>query len=176
MSADKLRDKANRLYTKARFMTLLGMCAGLVVGALFAFTVIRVHGLVPRLGWGLISLWAIYLAYQTYRWNWPAALPEGAPVSASLEFYRSKLEKRRDHLRNLWLRTRLPFCFLGLAMVIGPGLIAALQRPHILVNAVPFFVLLIGWFVAFFTMKKRQQRTLQQEHDELRAFEKANRA
>jgi len=176
MSTEVLRDKANRLYAKSRFLALFGVSIGLILGALFAGAAIKTHDLVPRLGWGVLSLWVLYSAYQAYQLNWPKPLPAGAPIGTSLSFYRTELEKQRDHLRHVWLKSGLPFCFLGLAMVVGPGLIAAFQTPRLLVNVVPFLVLLLVWFVAFLNIRKRQQRAIQQDIDELRAYERGNPA
>ena len=173
MSAEALRDKANRLYVKARFMALFAIYAGLVVGALFAIAALRAHYLLTGLGWCFLSVFGLYGAYQSYRWNRPGELPEGAPVSASLEFYRTELERRRDHLQHIWRRSGLPLCFLGLALIVGPPLAAAFQTPRLLVNAVPFLVLLMGWVIAFFTINRRERAQLQRDIDELRAFEQS---
>lgn len=57
-------------------------------------------------------------------------------------------------------------------MVLAPALIASLDNPRLLLNMVPFFLLLIIWFVLFLRGKKRSQHKLQQEIDELRTFER----
>jgi 1-acyl-sn-glycerol-3-phosphate acyltransferase len=62
--------------------------------------------------------------------------------------------------------------FIGLAMVIVPALIAAFGAPRLFLNMIPFFLLLILWFILFFRGKKRGHHKLQQEIDELRAFER----
>ena len=58
--------------------------------------------------------------------------------------------------------------------MVVPGLIKGFQVPRLLVNFVPFFVLLVAWGVMFFLMRKSQQGKLQREIDELRAFESEN--
>jgi hypothetical protein len=52
--------------------------------------------------------------------------------------------------------------------LIGPALMGALKNSRLLTNAVPFFVLLFIWFVAFFYIRKRDQWRLQMEIDELK--------
>jgi hypothetical protein len=106
-------------------------------------------------------------------------LPQDAPVSTCLEFYRRELERRRDYIRHIWLRSRLPFVLVGVSIaVVGTG--ARNAAPHKLLNAVPFFVLLVLWAVGFFFLKKRlgpnqfRPQNLQQEIDELRTFEQEN--
>jgi hypothetical protein len=172
MSADEMRLRAQRFQTKARLTAATAITRGLLVCAFFGWNFARTHELVPRLGYGLISLCGIFIANQTYKWVWPSNLPADAPVSTSLEFYRSELERRRDYGRHIWRRTGLTFLFLGLAMVVVPALIAAFGAPHLFLNMVPFFLLLFTWFVLFFRGKKRGQNKLQQEIDELRAFER----
>ena len=98
--------------------------------------------------------------YHAYKWIWPATLGPDAAVNASLEFYRSELEKRRDYNSHVWRRSGVTFCFLGLAMVIVPALIDSRGTPLRLLNALPVFVLLVIWVIAFFFMKKRNRRTL----------------
>jgi hypothetical protein len=125
------------------------------------------HGLGPAK-----SLRDLYRIYHAYKWIWPGDLPEEAPISTCLEFYRRALERRRDY-QHRWWRSGLPF-FLLLGMVmagLGTGARnAALQHP--LLNALPFFLILAVWAVAFLLMRKKLGReNLQQEIEELRAFE-----
>jgi len=61
-------------------------------------------------------------------------------------------------------------------MVIVPGLIKSLEAARLLVNWVPVFLLLAIWLAIFIPMRKRNQRKLQQEIEELRVFEGENRS
>lgn len=176
MSTEEIRRKAQQRQKKARSIALLGITIGLSLFVVFAWTFARVHEVVPRMGWGLMSLWGIYFAYQVYRWILPARLAPQATVSTSIEFYKSELERRRDWDRHVWRRSGLPVCFLGLAMVVVPPLIRSLNTPRLLANYVPIFVLLLVWVIAFFRLKKRQQQELQQETEELRVLEKEDRS
>ncbi len=171
MSADEMRLRALRFQTKARLRAAAGITSALLVCAFFGWNAARTDELVPRLGLGIISLCGIFMAYSTYKWVWPGNLPADAPVSTSIEFYRSELERRRDYGRHIWRRTGLPYLFLGMAMFLAPALIAAFGAPRLFLNMIPFFLLLILWFVLFFRGQKRGQRKVQQELDELRAFE-----
>ncbi|MGH9631222.1 MAG: hypothetical protein ACRD7E_23200 [Bryobacteraceae bacterium] len=174
MSASELRRKAQQRESKARFEALLSIIIGLICCVFFAWTFSRTHEVLARMGWGLLSLWGIYAAYQAYRWVWPQNLPEDAPISTCLEFYRRELERRRDYVRNRWWRLGFPFLLLGMAMVIvGTG--ARHAPPNPLLNALPFLVLLAIWAVVFFLMKKKLGRqNIQQEIDELNALEREN--
>ena len=172
ISLDEIRRKAQKFQTKSRLKVLAGMVIGLFLFVLFAHMSAEVPDVVPRIGWGMLSLWGLYCAYQTYKWIWPRKPAEDTTLSTSLDFYRSELERRRDYERNIWRRSGLTFCFLGLALALIPELIPALQTPRLLLKAAPFFTLLAIWFVLFFYVRKRNRLKLQREIDELTALEK----
>jgi hypothetical protein len=174
MSIEELRSKAERRQKKARLEVILSIAIGFILCVIFAWTFVKVHEMVPRLGWAVLSLWSIYFAYQAYRWIWPGRLAPNATVSTSLEFYRHELENQRDHARHVWRRSGLTFCFLGLGLTIVPELIYSHDIAHLPGNVGPLVVLLIMWAVAFSYLRKRRQRRLQQEIEELREFEREN--
>jgi hypothetical protein len=172
MSLDEIRRKAQKLQMKARLAALAWFVMGLLLCVFFARSSVKADAVVTRIGFGMLSLWGAYGAYQGYKWIWPGTLAADATLSTSLNFYRKELERRHDYVQHIWRRAGLTFCFAGLAVVIVPPLISVLRTPRLLVNAVPFFVLLAIWLAVFFPMRKRQQRRLQQEIDELNALEK----
>jgi hypothetical protein len=171
MKVDEMRRRARRFQMKARFLVIYSIAAGLGMCVYFAWSSVKSHELLSRLGFGVLSVWGIYAAYQAYKWIWPRNLAPDAPVGTSLEFYRSELERRRDYRLHVWRRSGLTFCFLGLALALAPAFIAAVDNPRILRNGAPFFALLTIWFVVFLFGKKRSQNKLQREIDELRTYE-----
>ena len=175
MSASDLRRKALVRQSKARLEALSTIIIGIILCVVFAWSFARAHEMLARMGWGLLSLCGIYIAYHAYKWIWPQSLPEEAPISTCLEFYRRELERRRDYLHRWW-RSGLPlFLLLGMVMAaVGTG--ARNAPPHPLLNALPFFLILAIWAVAFLLMRKKLGReNLQQEIEELRAFERESR-
>jgi len=172
MSADEMRGKAQQRRKKARLEALRTIAIGILLCIFFAWTFTRAHAALPRMGLGLLSLWGMYVSYQAYRWIWPGGPRPEAAASTSVEFYRSELEKSRDYGLHVWRRAGLTFCFLGLAMVVVPGVVQSLATPRLMLNFVPLFALLAIWFAMFFPMRKRKLRKLQQEIDELRALER----
>ncbi|HEY7337693.1 MAG TPA: hypothetical protein VH639_22565 [Bryobacteraceae bacterium] len=174
MSANELRYRALQRQSKARLEARSSVIIGLVLSVFFAWTFTMAHTVLARTGWVLLSLWGIYAAYHAYKWVWPWNLPQDAPISTCLEFYRRELERRRDHLRRRWWRSGLPFLLLGMAMVIvGTG--AQNAPPHPLLNALPFILLFAIWAVALVFMNKKLGReNIQQEIEELRKFETEN--
>jgi uncharacterized membrane protein YfcA len=170
MSLEEIRRKAHQFHNKARLKALTAIVIGIALCGVFAGTSAKAQYMLLRIGWGVLSLWGIYGAYQAYKWIWPSGLAEDATLGTSLDFYRRELERRRDYGRHIWRRSGLWLCFVGLAFVVLPALIAALKAPGLLLNAIPFFVLLAGWFVVFFTIRKRERTNLQREIDALNAL------
>jgi peptidoglycan/LPS O-acetylase OafA/YrhL len=177
MSATELRNRAQQRQSRARFEARLQTVIGLACSVIFAWAFTRAHEALARMGWGLLTLWGVYAAFHAYKWIRPQNLPQDAPIGTCLEFYRSELERRRDYLRHRWWRSGLPFCILGIVMaIVGTGTGARKASPHPLLNAIPFLGLLAVWAVAFPLVKKKLgQENLQQEIEELRAFEMENR-
>ena len=171
MSLDEIRRKAQKLQAKARLAALIWIALGLCLSVLFARTLAGAQDVVPRIGWGVLSLWGLYGVYQAYRWIWPGRLAADATLSTSLDFYRQELERQRDYNRHIWRKSGLTLAFLGLALVAGPALFKAIHSPGLLPNTVPLLVLVVVWFVAFFFAKKRNRQKLQQEIDELKALD-----
>jgi len=181
MSADQLRHKAEQHQSKSRIEATYSIIVGLGLFGFFAWNFARIHELLPRLGAAVLSLWAIYYAYQAYKWFWQKRLAPDASVSTTLQSYRSELEKRRDYGRNLWRRAGLPFVLLGATLAILPKLITSLSAPGKLASSVlaawmPLFLLFAVWLVVFFFVRKRRRDQLQREIDELRSFENASRS
>jgi hypothetical protein len=177
MSANELRVKAQEHQKRARLKAQVSIIGGFIVFVFFAWNFSTAHEVVPRAGLGLISLWGLYFAYQAYKRIWrPGRLTPDTALDATLESYRSELEKQGDYARHIWWKSGHPFCFLGLALVVVPGLIQSTGHPGRLMNFVPIFVLLALWFPAFFFIRRRDRQKLQREMEELRAFEAANQA
>ena len=171
MSLDEIRQRARQLQTKARLAALTWIALGLCLSALFARAFAGAHDLVPRIGYGVLSLWGLYGVYQAYRWIRPGRLAADATFSTSRDFYRQELERQRDYNRHIWRKSGLTLAFLGLALVAVPALVKAIHTPGLLPNIVPLLVLVAVWFVAFFYAKKRNRQKLQREIDEVKALD-----
>ena len=168
--------RRNSVRGKPVLKLLYSIIIGLILFVFFAWAFARAHEAAPRIGVGLLSLWGIYFAYQACKRIWQERLAPDATLNTTLQSYRSELEKRRDYARHVWRKAGLTFVFVGMAMVMVPSLIKSLGTPRLLLNFVPLFVLLAIWCAIFFPMRKRNQRKLQQEIEELRVFERENRS
>jgi hypothetical protein len=176
MSAEQLRQKSHQRQRKARFVAVKSIIAGFAVCGFFAFAFSKTHELILRLGWAVLSLWGIYLAYQAYKWIWPARLWPDAAFNTTLQAYKNELEKQRDYVQHIWKRAGLTFCFLGMAIAVMPMVIKTFVAPHLLLHWLPVAVLLAVWFAVFLPTRRRRQQKLQQEIEELRAFERGSQA
>lgn len=157
---------------------------GLILCVFFGLAFAKGHEMVAREGLGLLSLWSIrigygvlcvwclYAPYQEYKWLWPTRLAPDAALNTTLQFYRTGLGKRlrtRQHIA--WGLVK--YAFFGMALVIAPMLIKAIRfiTPRLLLNVVPFVLLAAAWALMFY-MRNRSRRKLQQEIEQLRAFER----
>jgi len=175
MSPNQLRLKAEERHSKARFEALYTGIIGLTLSILFAWALVSAHELLLRMGFAVLVLWCLYIAYQAYPGIRGGRLEPDAPLSTTLESYRTELEKRRDFTRHVWRKAGLWFCFLGLALIIVPELIKALASPRLALNVLPFCVVLAIWLAIFFPLRKRRLQKLQQEIEDLRICERENR-
>jgi len=183
MSADKLRRKAQQLDRKARRAVFISAAIALLLFLWFgwgflSFPRIQTFGLGPwgawsaRLGLAMLSLWSLYSGYRTYKVFWPNPATSDADLKSTLQSYRQQLEKRRDYSQNIWLRSGLIFCFAGMAMVVAPMLVRDIEAPLRMLERVgPIFALFILWLAIFIPQRRRRQRKLQQEIDQLRRLE-----
>lgn len=169
MPLDQLRRKSRRLYNKARLSAIIWIVLGLVLCVSFARSFLHATDTVARLGYGMLSLWSLYAAIQAWRFVWPGAQPDTSTAESSLHACLRELERQRDYLRDIWRRSGLIFCFLGLAVLIIPPLVKTYEGPQTLLKAAPFFVLLAVWFAIFIPQRRRNQRRLQREIDDLRS-------
>ncbi len=176
MSLEEIRRKAHQFHTRSKLKVLAAIVLGIVLCGVFAAVSAKAQYLVLRIGWGILSLWGVYGAWMAYKWVWPSNLAEDAALGTSLEFYRNELERRRDYTRHIWRNSALWLCFVGLAFLVLPVLGMALKNPRLLLNAIPFFVLLAAWFVAFVFLRRRDRQWLQREIDELRALQREGRS
>jgi len=188
MSADTLRLKAQRMEKKARLAVVWAAAIGIVLFLWFGWGFLRfaetfqsfrlgpVGFWTMRLGFGVLGLWALYSGYKAYRILWPTSAASDTDLKTTLQAYRQELEKRRDYSQNIWLRSGLIVCFLGIAMVVTPVMARDIRQPlQLLLNVGPIFALFILWLAIFLLQRKRRQRKLQQEIDQLREFQKEYR-
>lgn len=165
MSENELLRRAEDRRRRDRDRALLATAIGLALALAFGVAAKRAAAELTRAGWAVLSLWSLYFTWHVRRWLWPE---QPTPAEASLQFYRRELEQRLDYQRHIWLRTGLPICFAGVALVLVPPLLPAVASPRLLLNAGPFFVLLAAWAVMFRRQRRRDREQLEREINDLR--------
>ena|SRR5208283_2766879 len=192
MSADQLRHKAEKRQRKGRFSVLFSIVISVIIFVVFTREFATFSPLMPgplsfwsiRIGFGVVCLWLIYVPYTAYKWLWPGRLAPDATLNTTIQCYRNELEKQRDYGRNTRARRVLAFAFLGMAMFMVPMLMVKVPAPikatpmagpGLLLNVAPFLLLAMAW-VIMLRMMNRSRQKLQQEIEQLRAFEKESPA
>jgi hypothetical protein len=119
---------------------------------------------------GLVALatvvaWALISLYWFRRRIWRESPTHQALAVTCREFYRNELEKRRDHLRSVWLwyGPLLLACLVSVALFIGKAF-PGLER---LRTALPLIILLALWTGFGFKRRRRQANQIQREIDEI---------
>jgi hypothetical protein len=100
---------------------------------------LRVQGVVPRLGCGILSIWPLYLAQHSYRRIWPRQSSAGCSRAriARVLSARTRAAPRVPAPRLAQRGTDVLFPRSRDGDL--PGLAAALQTPPLLLKAVPLF-------------------------------------
>ena len=186
MSPDELRRKAQQRQRQDRSGVISTTIICLIFSAIFSWWFVTAPERVARLGWGPLSLWAfrfgcslltlwcLYTPYQVYKWTWPGRLAPDATLNTTLQFYRSRIEKRRDFHRYLFGRL-VPFFILGIAMVLVPPLMVVVAAGYPWLAVVGFCVVAAPLWAILSPLRKRVERELEQEIEELCVFEGEHR-
>jgi len=145
---------------------LMSIAAALLLAGVVAWRLRIAHEGIVELAIAAALAWVAISLYGFRRRIWPGGHPPGDAVAATgLEYYRTELERRRDHLRNEWL-WHGPL-FLASAVLVGvfAGRRNIAFQP--LRNILPLLVLLAAWTVFGIWRRRLQARELQREIDEL---------
>ena len=114
-------------------------------------------------GFAAVIAWVVISLYWFRRRIWRRPSRPDAAAATCLEYYRSELERRRDHLRNAWLWHGPLFlaCTILITILIRGKALQPLR------NVLPLVVLLAVWTGFGFRRRRRQAKELQRELDEI---------
>ncbi len=162
VSLELIRYKAQQLEAAIRkqVVGVYVVVAGIVAASLYIAW--RVDQIFIRMGAAVLVLWAVSLAYQARKGVWPGGVSPDATLQGSLEFYRQQLERQRFYVRAA--RKTLWPVLLSTALFFTP---VVMRKPGLLVNMLPFLILLAAWAVGLVVVVKRRLRAVQREVDEL---------
>ncbi len=116
-------------------------------------------------GFAAAITWVAISVYCFRRRIWRRDARRDLVAATSLEYYRTELEQRRDHLRNAWLwHGPLSLAaIIFIAVLTGRGNVAFQS----LRNVLPLLILLAAWTGFGFWRRRLQAKDLQREIDEL---------
>jgi hypothetical protein len=167
-TAQFFRVKAEQSRATARLVAIATVAAYIGLLGFLALGFARILNLTSRVGLALLAAGASYVFYRGYNRLWPQ--PETSTVDG-LEAYRRELVRVRDRdsWQNIWPMAGplIPGCLLIAAPYLEPLARTAAERPAVLLNATPFFVLLAVWAVLIFPVRKRRLQEVQRELEAL---------
>jgi hypothetical protein len=158
--------RTEELYSSTRSEILMSIGAALLLVGVVAWRLEIAHERLLEFGFAAIIAWVAISVYcfRHRIWRWGRSRPD-AVAATGLEYYRTELERRRDHLRNGWLwHGPLSLASIILIAVLTGKANVAFQP---LRNVLPLIVLLAAWTGFGFWRRRLQAKELQREISEM---------
>jgi len=155
--------RTEELYSSTRFEVLASIAAAVLFLAVIAWRFAAERRPVAPLAYATVIAWVLISLYWFRDRIWRRTAARDALAVPGLEHYRKELERRRDHLRNVWLwhGPLLLACVIFATTVLGRVFTERLP------GMLPLFVLLAGWIAFGVWRRLREARELQREIDDL---------
>jgi hypothetical protein len=164
MNIRLMKRRADELYASTRMDILVSLGAAVFFVLMMTWRFGPLVNPVQHAAVALIATWVLSIAYK-FRHDIRYAVPPDSVAAAGVDYYRSQLVKRRDHLRNAWM-WHYPFVFATVGFVASfAG--EALASPRVLRNMTPFLTLLAAWLVLSVVLRRKRVQSIQTEIDEL---------
>jgi hypothetical protein len=163
------KQKADQQRTKNLWIVVANDVAYLATIAFLGIVFVKTPNAASRIGLALLAAGSLYVTYLRHKQLWPGSPASDNPPDSGLAVYRRELQRWHADQSNLWrvLAPLLPGA-LVFALLAIPALVrAASANPSILINTVPFCVILAVWVVFITVVRKRRLRKIQQELDAL---------
>jgi hypothetical protein len=163
------RQRAEHQRTKnirAVVATYLVYLGTIVVIAIISW---RSPNLTSLVGCGLLTIGLLYAIAQRHKHLWPSPPASDASPDSGLVAYRHELLRSQSDQRNAlrMLAPLLPGAIVFAYPGVAPLVHAASANPAVLINGIPFLVLLAAWLVLFPVMRNRRMKEIQRELDAL---------
>jgi hypothetical protein len=174
ISPEDFRRQMHKFERRIFWRNLREYAAGAIVIAGFGYYEWKLHGLLVRVGAGLIIAGTLYVMFQLHRRASARTAPADLGLNTCIDFHRRSLERQRDALRTVWDWYLLPFV-PGLAVFLigsiahqwtahpaGPGqfVLRSLISPGIMAAV----------FFAIWKMNRRGAERLQAQIDEINSL------
>ena len=141
------------------------MGAGIVLALFFLIPSFNATNWALRVGWALASVYGLYVATVVSRHR-PRRMPDGLGFTASLEFYRTALERQHRMIRTMWLWYLLPFTPAMIFIIFG-GTLVAVGRGRPIWPGIVFVALMLGMGLLIHRGSQDMARKLQLRIDTL---------
>jgi len=167
ISITELRAKAAKFQNRIQRRNLREQLACLFVIIAFGWMFFKSPAAVPRIGFGLIVVGAIYVAWHLWAKGTPNALPSDIGSANCVEFYRRELEKQRDLLQDIW-KWYLGPLIPGMAILVIGGILDAPPERRWFPSGYAVFCIALFWGIGQFNF--RAARRLTQQMEELKLY------
>jgi uncharacterized membrane protein len=179
MSFNEFQERLRRVQSISRRQSLRSLAIGLAVLIFFVSALMRTEAPLAQFALGLfiIGVLAAVLPHVVTLWKGAQQRNPASDMAltTSIQFYRRLLEPQRIYERGV--AVFLLLAFVGMLLLIIPVVARQIEDPNSRISLrpwVPFLVILLGWGVAFLTVRRRQQRWVRRELELLSTLEKEN--
>jgi hypothetical protein len=169
MSLAYFKTKADQQRSKNLWMAIANDVVYLAAIAFLGFSFVRTPNITSRIGLAMLAAGCLYTLYRGHRRLWPGSPASDTSPESGLVIYRRELLRWHAAQSNAWqtLAPLFPGAIVLAVPALPPIVRAASANPSILINAVPFFVILTVWVVLITVVRKRWLKKVQQELDAL---------
>ena len=158
--------RSEELSSRTRSEILMSVGAALLLVGVLAWRLRIANERLLEFGLAAAIAWAVISLYRFRRLIWRRdALRRDAGAVPCLEYYRIELERRRDHLRNVWLWHGPLFLAIIVLIAVLAGRANTAFQP--LRNVLPLLLLLAVWTGFGIWRRRLQARDVQREIDEI---------
>jgi CHASE2 domain-containing sensor protein len=160
-----VKRRTEELDSSTRWEILMSIGAALLFVGIIAWRLPPARDRFQQFGYAAAIAWVVISLYRFRRLIWRRPSRPDAIAATCLEYYRRKLEQRRDHLRHAWLWHGPLFlaCMILIAGLMGN----AFSGFQPLRNVLPLIGLLVAWTGFGLWRRLRQAKELQREIDEI---------
>jgi hypothetical protein len=161
--------KADQQRTKNHWMAIANDIVFLAVIPFLGFIFMKTPNITSRAGLALLVAGSLGVIYLRHTRLWPESQASGTPPGSGLEAYRRELLRWQTDQRNVWrmLAPLLPGAIVFAASGVPSLIHAASANPAVLMNGLPFCILLAVWLVLVPVVRRRRVKAIQQELDAL---------
>jgi hypothetical protein len=159
-----MKRRTGELYSITRWEILMSIVAALLPVAVVAWRLPGPHEGLLEFGFGAVAAWAAICLYCFRNRIWGSSRPD-AVAATGLDYYRTALERRRNHLRNGWLwYGPLSLASIILIAVLWGKVNIAFQP---LRKVLPLIAVLALWTAFGLWRRRLQANQIQREIDEM---------